>query len=96
MASTIPPNLPLVETGFHTNGSLNWVELVAQPLKFTVGVLHRLSTAGVDPYTVVIGQTIAREFPLSKTGRQNVSTALVQLKVRLRGEEPGAHDGHDR
>lgn len=47
----------------------------------TVGVLGRCAAAGVDPYSVVVGQKIAQGFPLGVQGEKNVQQALSDLNV---------------
>jgi hypothetical protein len=49
-------------------------------VSFTVGVLSRLSKAGVDPLTVVMGRTLFCNMSLSKEGQERVFDALSSLK----------------
>ena len=42
-------------------------------------VLARASDAGVDPYTVLVGQAIAQPFRMGPQGRTNVQNAIAEL-----------------
>jgi len=66
--------------GFSQQGSLDWVNLANTTVNFSVGLLSRFAAAGVDPYTVKVGQAIARNLPLSVTGQRNVQNALSDLR----------------
>jgi hypothetical protein len=69
----------LATGSFQLQGAVNWDNLTQKTVSFSVGVLSRLAAAGVDPYSLVVGQAIAQKFPLSRTGRQNVQAALTAL-----------------
>lgn len=71
--------LPVAHGGFKQQGSVDWVKLVENTATFSVGVLARLSAAGVDPYTVLVGQAVAQSFYLGPVGRKNVQQALAKL-----------------
>src|SRR5271156_2739532 len=76
-----PLSLPVAQNdGFSTKGSLDWVGLTRSTVSFSIGVLSRCAAAGVDPYSVVVGQAIARNLPLGTLGRRNVQEALSELK----------------
>ncbi|OTA67142.1 hypothetical protein K449DRAFT_324713, partial [Hypoxylon sp. EC38] len=66
--------------GFAQQGSLDWVSLSKSSVSFTVDVLGRYMAAGVSPFTIVVGQAIARNLPLSTSGRKDVQSALNGLK----------------
>jgi hypothetical protein len=65
---------------FSQQGQVDWVGLANHSVSFTVGVLSRLSKAGVDPLTVVMGRTLFRNMSLSKEGQERVFDALSSLK----------------
>lgn len=67
-------------TSLQQQGSISWVDLVNTTISGTVGVLSRMSAAGVDPYTAVVGQTLCTKFWLSQLGRGHVVEALSQLR----------------
>jgi hypothetical protein len=79
--------LPLVTTGepggqgaFSTSGQISWTGLANSAFSTTVGVLSRVSAAGVDPYTVVVGQQLGAQFQLTSAGRWNIQEALNKLQ----------------
>src|ERR1700755_3129280 len=41
MSSNTSDGLPIAQTGFSQQGTLDWVDLVKEPVRFTVGVLSR-------------------------------------------------------
>lgn len=73
-------SLPLVQSNFSQQGSLDWVGLADKTVSFSVGVLSRLAAAGIDLYTVVVGQMIAKDLPLSQKGLQNIQGAVSRPK----------------
>ncbi|RPA74274.1 hypothetical protein BJ508DRAFT_418711 [Ascobolus immersus RN42] len=65
------------EVGFTTQGAVNWDSAASSTLSYTVGLLGRLSTRGVDIYTVTVGQTgIGGLFSLSDLGRKRVDEVM--------------------
>jgi hypothetical protein len=70
-----PPNAT-----FSQQGQVDWVGLANHSVSFTVGVLSRLSKAGVDPLTVVRGRALFCNMQLSPLGQQRVFDALSALK----------------
>lgn len=72
--------MAVVPSAFTQQGSLDWVGLANTTVNFSVGLLSRFAAAGVDPYTVKVGQAIARNLPLSKDGHRSVQKALSELK----------------
>jgi hypothetical protein len=65
---------------FSQQGQVDWVGLANHSVSFTVGVLSRLSKAGVDPLTVVVGRSLFRSMSLSPEGQDRVFKALSTLK----------------
>lgn len=65
--------------GFSTSGVISWNSLVDTTFSTTIGILSRISAAGVDPYTVVVGQALGSQFRLTRLGRQRINDALERL-----------------
>ncbi|KAF1951012.1 hypothetical protein CC80DRAFT_496304 [Byssothecium circinans] len=81
-SSTELPLIPRDGSGLSQQGSINWDNIVHRSLTFTVGVLNRCANAGVDPYSLVVGQAVAQCFPLARRGRENVYTAVTALRCQ--------------
>lgn len=71
---------PVSQGGFHTQGSLSLVDLVAKPVQYTVGVLARLSAQGVDPYTLHVAHFIAGKFQIGPNRSRRIQAILSSLK----------------
>jgi len=69
------PNL-----SFQQQGQFDWFSLAKSSMTWTVGIISRLSAAGVDPYTVIVGQNVCKLFRLAAVGRKNLAEALMELK----------------
>ena len=79
---TNSPNSSQVESskaGFTQQGSIDWVQLAAHTVSFSLDVLSRYSAAGVDSYTLQVGQAICSQLEPSAAGRNNVLNALAKL-----------------
>jgi len=72
--------IPSQNAGFEQQGSLDWVALSRASVSFSVDILSRLMAAGVQPFTIVVGQEVARSLPLSLAGQRNVTNALDKLR----------------
>lgn len=68
---------PTQQSNFQQN--FDWGQLVLRSVSFTVDLLSRYCGAGIDAYTVQVGQAISSRFELSVGGRDNISTALSNL-----------------
>jgi len=81
-----PPDsseLPLIpHEGLTQQGAINWDNIAHRSLTFSVSVLNRCANAGVDPYSVVVGQVVAQSFPLAHRGRENVHGAVTALRYQ--------------
>lgn len=73
--------LTVAPSSFSTQGTIDWTKLAEFSVTFPLAVLARCSAAGIDPYTVVVGQAIAQHLPLGPQGDQNVQQALSDLRV---------------
>ena len=73
---------PLVSsrTNFQQQGSVDWVELSGRSVQFSVAVLARLSKAGIDPFTLQVGQAICTNFSLNPTAQGRISDAILALR----------------
>lgn len=78
-SNSSPSALPLTPQSFTQQGTINWDSLAHRSVTFSVDVLNRCANAGVDPYSVVVGQAIARSFPLSRRGRENIAGSVETL-----------------
>ncbi|PMD15478.1 hypothetical protein NA56DRAFT_650176 [Hyaloscypha hepaticicola] len=66
---------------FAQQGTIDWGNLAQATVTASVEVLSRFSGAGVDPYTIVVGQTISSQFRLSRLGLHRLQSALETLPV---------------
>jgi hypothetical protein len=78
-----PITFDIIQGGrpFPQSGSWNMVDLSAAPIKGTLGALSRYSAARVNPYAVMVGETLCSIFQLSPDGRKRIDTAVEKLKV---------------
>lgn len=65
---------------FAQQGTVDWVALSNASAHFTVGVLARLSKAGVDPFTLQMGRAICANFTLTASVQQSLTDAIQKLK----------------
>ena len=65
---------------FQQQGQIDWVELSDKVISFTFNLLSRLSSAGVDPYTLTVGYAMANTFQLGQAGRRNIEQVMTSLK----------------
>jgi len=66
---------------FPQSGSWSWVNLIDSGIRGAVKVLSRYSAAGVDQYTVIIGQIVCANFKLNVRGVQRLESAIMELKT---------------
>lgn len=62
-------------------GQFDWFSLAKSRITWGVEIISRLSAAGVDPYTVIVGQNMCKLFKLDPVGRKNMAEALVGLQA---------------
>ena len=55
---------------FAQQGAVDWVALGQVPFPASIAVLGRLSSAGVEPLTVTVGQAICSSIPLGTHGEK--------------------------
>lgn len=65
---------------FAQQGSVDWVALSNASAHFSVGVLARLSKAGIDPFTLQVGRAICSESIIASSVQQNLTNAVQKLK----------------
>ncbi|KAH8179398.1 hypothetical protein LIA77_00917 [Sarocladium implicatum] len=66
---------------FEQQGAVNWDSILKQSVTFSISLLGRLSSYGVDPYSLIIAQHVARDFILSSDGQRNVLKSLEGLPM---------------
>ncbi|KAL9637194.1 MAG: hypothetical protein Q9204_001973 [Flavoplaca sp. TL-2023a] len=66
-------------SGLPNQGQIDWVALANTTVSASVGVLSRLSGAGVDPFTVAVGQAVASKFQMSRLGIHRLESAVNNL-----------------
>ena len=67
-------------SGLPNQGQIDWVALANTTVTSSVGLLARISGAGVDPFTIAVGQAIGSKFKISRLGIHRFETAISNLK----------------
>lgn len=62
------------------NGQIDWGSLAKNMTHGAIGIFSRFSAAGVDPYTVFVGQALAHQFELSREGRHRIMKTFESLR----------------
>lgn len=65
---------------FSQQGTVDWTQLANSSVTFSLGVLSRLSQAGIEPFTLAVGQAIFLRFPLPPETQQKIHETLANLK----------------
>lgn len=65
---------------FAQQGSMDWVALSNASAHFSIGVLARLSKAGIDPFTLQMSRAICTDFTLTASVQQSLTDAIHKLK----------------
>ena len=65
---------------FPQQGSVDWVSLGSNAGTLSIQVLQRISAAGIDPYTVLVGQTVCGALQCGPKGRTRFLKALELCK----------------
>lgn len=76
MSSAVAPRNP----SFAQQGTVDWVGLSNSTAQFSVGVLARLSKAGIDVFTLQMGRAICSDFPLTPSVQDGLTDAIQKLK----------------
>jgi hypothetical protein len=66
---------------FPQSGSWSWTTLITTGITGAIRVLGRYSAAGVDPYTVIIGQLVCGNFKLTDRSAARLEMAIVSLRT---------------
>ena len=64
---------------FTQQGTIDWFALSRTTVSASIAVMARLSAAGVDPFTIAVGQLMISKFRLSVLGEHRLTTALSKL-----------------
>ena len=65
---------------FQQQGSLDWTSLAASGGTLSLQLLQRISAAGIDPYTVLVGQAVCGSLRCGSGGRIRFIQALESCK----------------
>lgn len=68
-------------SGFAQQGTVDWVSLGQTQFSASIAVLGRLSSAGVEPLTVAVGQAICSSIPLGIHGENFLAEAMSRLQA---------------
>ena len=68
-------------SGFAQQGTVDWVSLGQTQFSASIAVLGRLSSAGVEPLTVAVGQAICSRIPLGIHGEKVLAEAMSGLRA---------------
>ena len=68
-------------SGFAQQGTVDWVSLGQTQFSASIAVLGRLSSAGVEPLTVAVGQAICSSIPLGIHGEKFLAEAMSRLRA---------------
>ena len=66
---------------FAQQGAVDWVALGQVPFPASIAVLGRLSSAGVEPLTVTVGQAICSSIPLGTHGEKVLAEQMSRLRA---------------
>ena len=66
-------------TSFTEGGVISWVDLAKATTSGVLGVFQRLSSCGVDPYTIFVGQAVCSTFRMGHGGRKRYIAAISAL-----------------
>ncbi|KAF7513270.1 hypothetical protein GJ744_009691 [Endocarpon pusillum] len=72
--------VPVGGGNFQQSGQVDWVSLSKSTLTFGLDVLVRLSKAGLNPATKIIGQTACNRFVIKAEAQKRIYDALSSLK----------------
>lgn len=66
---------------FPQNGSWSWSDMTCKLVSSGVAVLSRYSAGGVDPFTIIVGQTMCRLFELGRQGEKRLRGIIESLPI---------------
>ena len=65
---------------FQQQGSVDWTALSSNSLHASVQILSRISAAGIDPFTIVMGQAVCGTLVWGSEGRKRFDQALQKCR----------------
>ena len=65
---------------FQQQGSVDWTALGSNSLNASVQILSRISAAGIDPFTIVMGQAVCGSLVWGTEGRKRFDQALQKCR----------------
>lgn len=65
--------------GLPNQGQIDWIALANTTVSASVSFLSRMSSAGVDHFTVAVGQAVASNFRMSPLGMHRLDKAIKNL-----------------
>lgn len=65
---------------FQQQGSVDWTALSSNSLHASVQILSRISAAGIDPFTIVMGQAVCGSLVWGTEGRKRFDQALQKCR----------------
>ena len=65
---------------FQQQGSVDWNALASNSLHTSVQILSRISSAGIDPFTIVVGQAVCGTLVWGAEGRKRFDQALQKCR----------------
>ncbi len=65
---------------FQQQGSVDWTALSSNSLHASVQILSRISAAGIDPFTIVMGQAVCGTLVWGAEGRKRFDQALQKCR----------------
>ena len=68
-------------SGFAQQGTIDWVSLGQTQFSASIAVLGRLSSAGVEPLTIAVGQAICANIPLGAHGEKVLAEEMSRLRA---------------
>lgn len=75
------PSGPQQGSNFAQQGTIDWVSLGQTQFSASIAVLGRLSSAGVEPLTVAVGQAICANIPLGAHGEKVLAEEMSRLRA---------------
>lgn len=74
--SGAPPDAGANAVRFQQQGQVDWTNLGSSSISASIHILSRISAAGIDPFTIVMGQAIGGSLLWRDEGRERFDKAL--------------------
>ncbi|KAI9787863.1 MAG: hypothetical protein M1816_007430 [Peltula sp. TS41687] len=65
---------------FTQQGTVDWTRLAGGGFSVSLDIVRRISSAGLEPFTVAVAQQICRSLPLGPAGEKRLQECLSQLR----------------